>query len=462
MSSTRFGTYEVLDQLASGDARAVSLARDTRDPQRQHLVLKRVKDGASAARFLAEAEVAAQLDHPNIVSTRDFGQVDGQAYLTMDYVPGVTLRQVIDAAAKEKRAIPYALSAWIIAEAASALYHVHHLSPGAAGKIVHRDTSPGNIFLSEAGEIKVMDFGLAKLGKLSGKSKIPRFSYVAPEQCSGRPVDQRADIFSLGVILYEATTLKRLFVGKSEIDTISAVLHQPIVPPKNADSGYPEGLDKIVMRCLDRQPPSRFRSADDLRTALQEFVASTGSPVGCADASQLVAELFPLRGKSSAVASEPEEPPQEPKLEGLESLFEDEEGSEDDEFGSKERFPLQKTPVSSPPISSPPVSPPRPVLDDPPVAEHPVDPLLALDDQAAEDDLDLTTPVVELQPLPDPLIDDELPGSPAAIEQNVGSSPVEGPANKTLDAEKKSDRLLLLAIAVVALVLIWLIVWGLS
>jgi serine/threonine-protein kinase len=228
--------------------------------------------------FVEEARLAARLSHANVVQVFEFDQIDGRHYLAMELVRGRHLGQVVERAREVGLRFGLPRTVHVIAEAAKALAYVHRA--GDAGRslgLVHRDVSPHNLLLSFEGEVKLADFGIARAMSLAGltdpgtlKGKI---AYMAPEQAGGGPVDARADVFSLGVVLWELCAGRRLFARDSEAATLAAVLGGP---PPSPPSGWNEAvspeLDAVVLSALERNPAHRTSSAEEMEHTLSALL----------------------------------------------------------------------------------------------------------------------------------------------------------------------------------------------
>jgi serine/threonine protein kinase len=264
----------------------------------RHVVIKHLRpeqseDEAFVKMFVTEARLAGALHHHNIVQVHDIGQEDGRHFFAMEYVHGEDLRRLLSQLKKCGQRPPLEHVITIISAVAAALHHAHE-QKGPDRRplgIVHRDVTPGNILVAYDGNVKVVDFGIAKaalgtpgdtqVGMLKGK--VP---YMAPEQCTGKPVDRRSDVFALGIVLYELATVPRLFQGGNEFYTMSAVISGDIPPPSKHRPDLPKALEDIMLKALARKPSDRYQSADELRAALEGF-----------------AEQARLRTSASALAS---------------------------------------------------------------------------------------------------------------------------------------------------------------
>lgn len=248
----------------------------------RHVVLKmilpeRASDKQSVDMFLDEARLAAALNHQNVAQVFEVGQEGGNHYLAMEYVHGQDLRAVLAKAGQVGVRIPTELALAIVAGAAAGLHHAHdRRSPdGAPLGIVHRDVSPSNIMIGYDGAVKLLDFGIAKASARSVETQSGiikgKFAYMSPEQCRGREVDRRSDVFSLGIILYEITTQHRCFRADSDFDTMHRIVTGDVVRPSRLVTGYPAPLEKIVMTALSIDPTRRYPTASALLEDIEAF-----------------------------------------------------------------------------------------------------------------------------------------------------------------------------------------------
>jgi Tol biopolymer transport system component/predicted Ser/Thr protein kinase len=281
MTGTTIGHYEVLEKLGEGGMGVVYKARDVLLNRSAALkFLPRDSAGADdkRRRFLQEAQAASALNHPGIVTIYVVSTSGSEDFIAMEFVHGQPLDEAIG-----KRPLPLGKAIAYGVQIADALAAAH-----AAG-IVHRDLKPGNVMVADAGQIKVLDFGLAKLvGPTSTSTDAtgtmldvsPRtavgtivgtVAYMSPEQAEGRPVDHRSDIFSFGAVLYEMLTGRRAFQRESTVSTLAAILTSEPSPLADAAPDLPPELSRIVGRCLRKAPEQRWQSIADVRIALEEF-----------------------------------------------------------------------------------------------------------------------------------------------------------------------------------------------
>jgi serine/threonine protein kinase/Tol biopolymer transport system component len=284
-SGTKLGPYEIVSPVGAGGMGEVYRARDTRlnrDVAIKVLPEALAKDADRLRRFEQEARTIAALNHPNILGIHDIGEHDGAPFLVSEFLEGQTLREkLVSGPLPVRRAIEYALG---IAEGLAAAHEKG---------IVHRDLKPENVFVTRDGRIKVLDFGLAKLGRpeenhetvtLASPATLPGMvmgtvGYMSPEQVRGEPCDARSDIFSFGAVLYEMLTGKRAFKRETSAETMTAILRDE--PQALTDAGWqgPPELQRILVRCLEKNVARRFQSASDLAFAIESLSATpTGTP----------------------------------------------------------------------------------------------------------------------------------------------------------------------------------------
>jgi Tol biopolymer transport system component len=275
---TRLGVYELVGQIGAGGMGEVYRARDPRlgrDVAIKVLPAAFAADPGRLQRFEQEARAAAALNHPNILAVHDIGQHDGAPFIVSELLEGETLRERLHGGALPvRKAIEYGV------QIAQGLAAAHEKG------IVHRDLKPENLFVTEDGRVKILDFGLAKLTQaepaLGGLSVLPTaapgtlpgmvlgtIGYMAPEQVRGHTADHRSDIFALGTILYEMLAGHRAFRGDTGIDTMTAILKEDPPDLSAAERHIPAGLERIVDRCLEKNPSARFQSTRDLAFALE-------------------------------------------------------------------------------------------------------------------------------------------------------------------------------------------------
>ena len=283
-----FGRYWLRYRIAQGGMASVFLAQlVASEGFRKWVAIKVIHPHLAADRafvdmFLNEARLSARLDHPNICQVFDFGETDSTYYIAMEYLHGESLSALVRQHGADKP-LPTPIAARIIADTASALHNAHFAKAGVTvspAGIVHRDVSPQNIFVLYDGVTKLVDFGIARsteyLGERTETGHVRgKLAYMAPEQARKLPTDSRADIFALGVVLWEITAGQRLFKRSSDIDTLMAVVSEPPPAPSSIVPGYPRELERIVMRALEREPDKRYATAAEMARDLEEYLVST-------------------------------------------------------------------------------------------------------------------------------------------------------------------------------------------
>ena len=276
-----FGPYLLDRRVGAGGMAEVFAARRVHAAGlEQRLVIKRLLPRFAdrpeqVAMFLDEVRVSSVLCHPNIAQVHDFGEVDGAWFLALEQVDGPDLRTLLRALAEEGEPLPVQLALYIVHEVLAALEHAHvaHLDGRPLG-IVHRDVCPANVMVSRQGRVKLVDFGVAcsALGDSTRGAVQGHVAYMSPEQLSGRLVDPRSDLFSVGVMLHELLTGRRLFRGEDAAASARLVLGRPIAPPSDLAAQAPPELDALVLRALARDPAARFPDAQGFRRALREHI----------------------------------------------------------------------------------------------------------------------------------------------------------------------------------------------
>ncbi len=307
-SDQKYGRYRLCFELAAGGMGKVFLARAEGPEGFEKLVaLKRIHPHLAEERtfvemFLDEARIASRISHPNVCSVFDFGEQDGTYYIAMDYLVGEPLSRILAGCSRvegrggRERML---IGCRIVADACEGLHAAHELrgTRGDPLHVVHRDISPHNLFVTFDGGVKVVDFGIARAadqihdtttGSVKGK-----WAYMSPEQAHGETVDRTTDVWSMGVVLWEVATGKRLFHRKTATKTVLAVTMEPIPKPSDADPRVPPALDAIVMRALDRDPKKRHRSARELGREILRFLNAEGVTIGLPDIAEWLEDLFP-------------------------------------------------------------------------------------------------------------------------------------------------------------------------
>jgi eukaryotic-like serine/threonine-protein kinase len=302
-----FGRYRVVRDLATGGMAQVFLASlKGPDGFEKLCVIKRIlpqyaRVPGFSQMFINEAKIAAMMSHQNIVQTFEFSKENDSYFLAMEYVAGASLERSMRTAKKLGMQGDLKLALEVGLGMANALDYAHRFTrpDGTPLNIVHRDISPENILLSRDGGVKLTDFGVVKADLNDNESTVAgvvkgKWSYMSPEQISSHPVDARSDLFSLGIVLYEVATGKRLFRGASLPATIDAVLRGEVVRPSLIHRDFPTQFERILLKSLERLPQKRYQSGAELAADLEQFRAQAG--LGSGHVAQVVNHLFPRDG----------------------------------------------------------------------------------------------------------------------------------------------------------------------
>lgn len=249
--------------------------------------------------FLDEARIVAAIRHPNVVSVHELGQEGGELFLVMEYLEGESASSLARRLVAHRKLLSFGLCAHLMAEVAAGLHAAHELR-GLDGKsqgLVHRDVSPANVFVTYSGAVKVLDFGIAvaadrvsrtEVGQVKGK-----YAYMSPEQCVAGPLDRRSDIFSMGTVLYELSTCRRLFKRESDMLTLQAICHGGVPRPRDLIPEYPLELEDICLRALAKRPEDRYPTALEMRRDLLEVARNlNGSKVPEESLTKVMRRLF--------------------------------------------------------------------------------------------------------------------------------------------------------------------------
>lgn len=299
----RLGPYEVRAKLAEGGMAAIYLGRRLEGSGPPYVALKVIKEEFAknpefVDMFVDEARIIAKLDHPNIVKLYDAGREGDRLYFAMELLMGQSLWNVWEACRERNVRLRYDLAAWLGGRVAEGLHHAHELrdAQGVPLELVHRDVNQTNIFLTYDGQVKIIDFGLAKaLGRISrtGAGIVKgKLAYMSPEQTVGRTVDRRTDVFALGTTLWEITCDRRLFRGKDDAETLKAVHDAQVPDPTKLVAGYPPWLWEVLRRALQRDPAKRYQNAQDFARALDASSLRAGRRLAGTSLAEVLAVLF--------------------------------------------------------------------------------------------------------------------------------------------------------------------------
>jgi eukaryotic-like serine/threonine-protein kinase len=296
--------YVLIGKIAQGGMAEVYLAyKNEGTPEQELVVLKRVQPELLGKdqfieMFKNEAEVASLLEHPNVISIYEFGQDDNEWFMAMEYLDGRDMLQIGRACRKRKKAVPFEVTARILAETCEALNHAHHLqdSTGQGLNLVHRDMSPENIFLTFDGDVKILDFGIAKsdqsaeltqAGQVKGK-----LGYVAPEAIKGKKVDHRGDIYAMGATLYLFLTGRPAVQGNNPLEIFENALKSPTAPTQY-NPHIPLELENICLKAMAVDPDDRYQSATALKNDFDNFLATRTLQLDRKQRQKFMSMLFP-------------------------------------------------------------------------------------------------------------------------------------------------------------------------
>jgi serine/threonine protein kinase len=305
-----FGEYVLLKQLAAGGMAEVFLARPTNpNANGRIVVVKRIlkqiaNDPVFIKMFRSEIRVTLGFNHPHTIQLHDFGEVDYQPYIAMEFIEGKSLKQIMEKFAEKSEVIPAPTVLGLLAQAASGLSYAHHFENTATGEIVnavHRDISPHNLLVSYDGNLKVIDFGIAKAkneiadktraGQIKGKC-----AYLSPEQLLEEQLDGRSDVFSLGIVAWEMLTGHRLFhkQGDTELQVIQRIQNceQHIVAPSVVNSEVPKEVDELILKALAKNRDDRFATAEAFQGAIRRVMRALYPTYTYADTAQIMRALF--------------------------------------------------------------------------------------------------------------------------------------------------------------------------
>lgn len=321
-----FGRFQLLLEMSRGGMATLFLAR-LKGPQnfQKLVVIKKIHDHLAGERefiemFQDEARIAALIHHPNVATIFDMGTADDSYYIAMEYVHGHNLAEVMRTAKRVVGTLPWPHAARIVANAAAGLHAAHELRnpDGKPLNVVHRDVSPQNLLISYDGHVKVVDFGIAyaaeKISHTTDGTIKGKIAYMSPEQASSSPLDRRSDVFSLGIVLFEAVCMKRLFKADTDAATLYRVLETVVPPPSSVRPDIPPELEEIMLKALHKDPERRFATAGDLEEALERLLVRQGQMVSHHQIGDMMMRFFEDQRRvkdeqiQQASHAEPEEP----------------------------------------------------------------------------------------------------------------------------------------------------------
>jgi serine/threonine protein kinase len=292
--------YRVVEKLESGGMAEVFRAEsEGLQGFRKQVAIKRVLPHLSSKKkfismFLDEARLSAQLSHSNCVQVFDIGVGDNAFFIVMEFVDGANLKAIIEHIKKSGRDFPVEAAVYLSLELCKGLAYAHELTDnnGIPLHIVHRDMSPPNVLITKNGEVKIVDFGLAKANSQLEKSEPGiikgKFSYLSPEAAMGQEVDLRTDIFAVGIILWELLSGQRLFLGDTDFQTVKKVQGAVVPSISQINKKVPQELERIIAKSLARDPAQRYANARALGQELSKFLFKYGVPVSTFDVATLV------------------------------------------------------------------------------------------------------------------------------------------------------------------------------
>src|SRR4051812_45468587 len=292
--------YRVIERLASGGMAEVFVAENEGiEGFKKRVAIKRIlphlgEKKKFIAMFLDEARLSAHLSHSNVAQVFDIGVGDNAYFIVMEYVDGADLKAVIDFMKKSGRTMPVEQAVFIAAKITEGLSYAHELSSsdGQPLSVVHRDMSPPNVLITKYGEVKIVDFGLAKAASQLEKSEVGiikgKFSYLSPEAALGQDVDKRTDIFAVGIILWELLAGQRLFLGDTDFQTVKKVQVAQVPPISQINRKVPPELERIVNKALAKDMLQRYGTSRELGQDLSRFMFSYGQPISSYDIATIV------------------------------------------------------------------------------------------------------------------------------------------------------------------------------
>lgn len=299
----RLGHYELVRKIAAGGMAEIFLARHWgaggffRDVVIKRLFRHLAENPTQLRMFQDEARLLAALSHPNIPQVYEVGHADGFWFIAMEHVDGPTVADAVQHGVRNGFPMPLPVAIGVVMQTCEALHHAHERTDRARRplRIVHRDVTPQNLMLTRDGVAKLMDFGIASTAaRKDTEAGVVRgtFSYMAPEQIRARPLDKRADVFALGVILYELTTGSRLFRG-SDVQIMTQVVEHDVPPPSSRVPDYPADLEQIVLHALARDRSRRVPSTAHFAQRLEELAQRNGILVGPRAVARWVGQVVP-------------------------------------------------------------------------------------------------------------------------------------------------------------------------
>ena len=313
-TSTWFGRYRLTSRIATGGMAEVYLGRMLLPDGRfgpamavKRLLPHLIADPAIVRMFLNEADITRQIQHPNVVRILDLGQVHGEPFIAMELLEGHSFAELRQSAAHAGLRVPLGITLRVLTEACRGLDAAHRAvdAKGRELRIVHRDFTPDNIHVGVNGEVKVIDFGIAKSSRLGGGTEPGtlkgKFFYMSPEMIAGQPVDHRADLFAAGVLLYEQLCGRRPFTGLNTEEVLNRITEGKPKRPTEFDPSVPQQLELVCLTALSKDPAQRFPSLQELIRAIEE-VGGPARVAGAEEVSAYVSTIFPAEQDPKRIA----------------------------------------------------------------------------------------------------------------------------------------------------------------
>ncbi|MBI5042841.1 MAG: serine/threonine protein kinase [Nitrospirae bacterium] len=314
-----FGKYYLTEKIATGGMAELYRAKRVGVAGFEKLlVIKKILPHLSlheefVSMFINEAKIAAQLTHTNIVQIFDLGKIEDSYYIAMEYVWGKDLKAVLKKGKEKKLPVSMEHALQIISKACSALDYAHKKKDlkGSELNLIHRDVSPQNILVSYDGDVKLVDFGIAKAASKTSDTRTGvlkgKIAYMSPEQAWGRSIDRRSDIFSLGIVLYELLTGEMLFKGDTDLNTLEKVREAKIIPPAKLNKDIPKEIEDILLKALAKEPQERYQYASEMQNDLETYIHANKTMPGTLNLQNYVQTLFKEEMEAEAKALEEED-----------------------------------------------------------------------------------------------------------------------------------------------------------
>jgi len=314
-----FGKYYLTEKIATGGMAELYRAKRIGVAGFEKLlVIKKILPHLSlheefVSMFINEAKIAAQLTHTNIAQIFDLGKIEDSYYIAMEYVWGKDLKAVLKKGKEKKLPVSMEHALQIVSKACAALDYAHKKKDlkGHELNLIHRDVSPQNIIVAYEGDVKIVDFGIAKAASKTSDTRTGvlkgKIAYMSPEQAWGRPIDRRSDIFSLGIVLYELLTGEMLFKGDTDLNTLEKVRDAKVIPPTRINKEIPKEIENILLKALAKEPQERYQSASDMQNDLETYIHANKTMPGTLNLQNYMHTLFNEEMEAEAKALEEED-----------------------------------------------------------------------------------------------------------------------------------------------------------